>query len=185
MARAVESELDIFQASDSIVPVGAPPWLILAISEIGTLEAPGSQDNPTILAWAKACGGNIAAGYKHDSVPWCKMYVEHCLRTTGYKGTDDLWALNSRLIGTALAGPAIGAIASKARTGGGHTFFVRGKDKFGRIVGVGGNQDDSVCNANFDPAVLKYNWPNGYPLPSLIGMASLPIIATAKFTHEA
>lgn len=185
MARAVESELDIFQPSDSIVPAGAPPWLVLSISEIGTLEGAGGLDNPIILAWARACGGNIAKNYKHDSIPWCKMYVEHCLRTTGFVGNDSLMALDSRKIGTALAGPVVGAIASKSREGGGHTFFVRGKDNLGRIVGVGGNQDNSVCNANFDPNVLKYNWPAGYPVPTLIGMQSLPIIATAKFTHEA
>lgn len=161
-----------------------PPWLKRAVSLIGTLEAPDSRDNPVILAWARACGGNIAATYKHDSVPWCKMFVEYCLRSTGYHGNDTLWALDSRKIGTALADPAVGAIASKARVGGGHTFFVRGRTASGDVlVGVGGNQSDCVCNANFHPSELKYNWPDGYPLPRP-GFANLPVLAAGKFTRE-
>lgn len=163
---------------------GQPPWLVKAISLIGTLEAPGTKDNPVILAWAKACGGNIAATYHHDSVAWCAMFREYCLKSTGYHGVDSLWALDSRNIGTALKGPAVGAIASKSRNGGGHTFIVRGRDKSGHIVGVGGNQSDSVCNANFDPAVLKYNWPAGYPLPAHTTFSALPIVAAGKFTRE-
>ena len=30
-----------------------PPWLATAIGLIGTLEAPGSSDNPVIVAWGK------------------------------------------------------------------------------------------------------------------------------------
>lgn len=166
-------------------PDETPPWLVRAISLIGTLEAPGNQDNPVILSMARACGGNIAAQYKHDSTPWCKMFVEYSLRSTGFKGTDDLWALNSRKIGIQLKGPAVGAIASKERKGGGHTFFVRARTETGHIlIGTGGNQSDAVCNANFDPDVLEYNWPDGYPLPSDIGFAKLPVEAAGKFTRE-
>jgi len=167
----------------TLLPI-EPPWLKRAISLIGTLEPPGNADNPVILAWAKACGGQIAATYKHDATPWCKMFVEFCLRSTGFKGTDDLWALNIRDVGTKLAGPAVGALASKSRDGGGHTFIVRGRTAGGVLIGTGGNQSDAVCNANFDPNVCKYNWPAGYPVPTAVGFKQLPIVAAGKFTRE-
>lgn len=169
---------------NSIVAGKTPPWLQTAIDNIGVLEAPGPADNPTILAWAKECGGYIAANYKHDSVPWCKMYVEYCLRRHGLKMNDSLWALDVRKYGTKLSGPAVGAVASKTRSGGGHTFFVIGRDKAGHIIGVGGNQSDSVCRAPFNSSELKYNWPDGYPLPERIGFASLPIVPSAKFSKS-
>lgn len=175
---------ELTKAAPVAIPNGIPPWLQTAIDNIGVLEKPGSGDNPVILAWAKECGGYIAANYKHDSVPWCKMYVEYCLRKHGYKMNDSLWALDVRKYGTKLSGPAVGAIASKTRSGGGHTFFVIGRDKAGHIIGVGGNQSDSVCRAPFDPASLKYNWPDGYPLPERIGFANLPIVPSAKFSKS-
>lgn len=161
-----------------------PPWLIRADGLVGTLEAPGDRDNLVILAWAAACGGNIARTYKHDATPWCKMFTEYCLLSTGFKGVDSLWALDNRNVGTVLKGPAVGAIATKTRDGGGHTFFVKGRTAAGVLVGVGGNQSDAVCNANFDPASLKYNWPAGYPLPGSVAFSSLPIVSAGKFARE-
>lgn len=161
-----------------------PPWLTKAVSLIGVAEVQGDRDNPVILDWAKACGGAIAKTYKHDSIPWCKMFTEYCLVSTGFRGTDTLWALDNRKVGTALSGPAVGAIATKTRDGGGHTFFVLGKDEHGHIVGVGGNQSDRVCRATFDPAGLKYNWPFGYPVPKKIGIKALPVVDTAPLSKR-
>lgn len=159
-----------------------PPWLEKAISLIGVEEYAGGDDNPLILAWAKQCGGSIAANYKHDATAWCKLFTEYCLVSTGYRGIDSLWALDNRKVGTPLTGPAVGAIASKERTGGGHTFFVIGRTAAGQIVGVGGNQDDRVCRATYPPAILKYNWPDGAMIPGKIGLTSLPLTDSAPLS---
>lgn len=161
-----------------------PPWLAKAISLIGTLEKPGTGDNPVIIKMAQVCGGQIAKTYVHDSIPWCALFREYCLVSTGFRGIDSLWALDSRKIGKKLSGAAVGAIASKSRDGGGHTFFVAGRDANGRIVGVGGNQSDSVSRATFLDSDCQYNWPLGYPLPTLIGVKNLPIVPSAKFSTK-
>ncbi|MCC7047212.1 MAG: TIGR02594 family protein [Alphaproteobacteria bacterium] len=161
-----------------------PPWLKRAIECIGVHEAPGAGDNPKILAWAKACGGEIAKVYRHDSIAWCAMFVNYCLVSTGFKGNDSLWALNMRTLGTALKGPAVGAIASKQRVGGGHTFFVLGRDNAGNVIGVGGNQGDAVNRKAFPLAGLKFNWPAGYALPPAVGLASLPIVDSAPYSQK-
>ena len=58
-------------------------------------------------------------------------------------------------------------------------FFVAGRTSDGMLVGRGGNQSDMVCDALFDPAVCKYNWPKQYPPPPSTGFASLPVVTPA------
>lgn len=162
-----------------------PPWLKTAIESIGIAEVPGKQDNPVILAMAKACGGNIAKTYKHDDIAWCKMFTEYCLVKNGFKGFDSLWALDNIKAGAKLKNAAFGAIATKKRTGGGHTFFVAGRDKNGKIVGVGGNQGDRVSRATFYPSeIISYNWPVGYPEPTKYGFSSLPVVDSAPLSKR-
>lgn len=163
-----------------------PPWLLTAIDCIGIAEGPGDKnDNPVVMAMAKACGGKIAKTYVHDSIPWCKMFVEYCLAKNKLHGNDTLWALDSAKIGTKLSGPAFGAIACKKRTGGGHTFIIAGKDKDGLLVAVGGNQTDRVSRATFKPLeIVSYNWPDGYPLPSKTGLSSLPVVDSAPLSKR-
>lgn len=166
--------------------IKTPPWLATAIASIGIAEGPGDKiDNPVVLAMAKTCGGMIAKTYVHDSIAWCKMFVEYCLAKNGLHGNDTLGALDSAKIGIKLAGAAFGAIACKKRTGGGHTFIIAGKDKNGLLVAVGGNQGDRVSRATFKLSeIVSFNWPNGYPLPEKTGMASLPVVDSAPLSKR-
>lgn len=155
-----------------------PPWFQRATALMGLYEFDGSKDNPAILAMAKACGGNIAKTYVHDSTPWCKLFQNYCMKSTGFPSDDSLWALDSAKYGKKLTGPAVGAIACKKRSGGGHVFFVVGRTSKGEIVGRGGNQDDMVCDALFDPdTIVSYNWPSEYPLPDKQSFAQLPVVS--------
>jgi uncharacterized protein (TIGR02594 family) len=158
-------------------------WLDIMTSILGLYEAPGEADNPNIINMAKACGGKIAATYKHDSTAWCALTTNYCLHTAGLRGDDSLWALDFRKYGVKLPGPAVGAIATKTRDGGGHVFLVVGRTAAGRIVGRGGNQADMVCDETYDPAVLQYNWPPGMQLPAT-GMAILPIVTPKAHVHR-
>lgn len=184
--RATADALDRPAAVSAPVHVtGAPPWLLTAIECIGIAEVKGKGDNPVILAMAKTCGGMIAREYTHDEIAWCKMFTEYCLAKNGLHGIDSLWALDNLKLGKKLSGPAVGAIACKKRTGGGHTFIVAGRDTSGRIVGVGGNQGDRVSRATFKPKeIVGYNWPDGYPLPGNIGLASLPVVDSAPLSKR-
>lgn len=134
---------------------GGPSWLARAVALRGLYEHRGGADNPVILEMARVCGGEIAQSYVHDAIPWCALFVNYCLIASGRAGNDSLWALNFSHYGTRLPGPAVGAIATKRRSGGGgHVFFVLGRDAQGRIVGIGGNQSDMVCDDEFDPNVM-------------------------------
>jgi len=137
-----------------------PKWLKKAEDLLGLYEVTGTKDNPIVLAMAKICGGKIAKTYKHDSIPWCAMFVNYILIVSDLPGNDSLWALDFRKYGFIIRRPALGSIATMTRDGGGHTFFVIGKTKEGKIVGRGGNQNDRVSDALFSPSALKYNSTN-------------------------
>lgn len=162
---------------------GGPPWLARAVALRGLYEHTGSADNPQILEMARICGGNIAKTYKHDSIAWCALFVNYCLVASGYDGNDSLLALDFANYGRRLSGPAVGAIASKKRDGGGHVFIVRGRDDQGRIVGIGGNQSDMVCDDEYDAeAIVAFTWPDDAPLPSsgksMTDLSTLPLVTS-------
>jgi len=171
-------------------PLHLPPWMVRAIALRGLYERSGSADNPVILEMARICGGQIAATYKHDDIAWCALFVNYDLRAAGQPGNDSLWALDFANYGQKLSGPAVGAIACKKRSGGGHVFFVLGRDSAGRLVGIGGNQSDMVCDEVFDAeSIVAYTWPKDYPLPAKVGasmtdLSVLPIVTPAPKAHR-
>jgi uncharacterized protein (TIGR02594 family) len=173
--------------SPAPVPVyGDPPWKRRMDAILGLYEFTGAKDNPAILAMAKACGGKIARDYVHDSIPWCALCANYVLIASGLPGNDSLWALDFAKYGRLLPGPAVGAIASQKRAGGGHVYLVVGRTSDGQLVGRGGNQSDMVCDQLFpaqDPT-RTYTWPTAYPLPVNPGFVNLPVVTPAPKAHK-
>ena len=134
-----------------------PIWIKHAKTFIGLKEGPGAADNPKVVAfYAKAGHPEV----KHDSVPWCAAFVGGVLADKGIKPTGTLWALDYAKYGTKLSKPAVGAIATKKRKGGGHVFFVVGWDAT-HVWGLGGNQGDEVCIVRYPRSILySYTWPS-------------------------
>ena len=61
-----------------------PAWLCHARSLLGTREAPGAANSPTIIGWAKRLGTKaLGMLYNADSVPWCGLFVAHYLTEVG------------------------------------------------------------------------------------------------------
>jgi uncharacterized protein (TIGR02594 family) len=154
-----------------------PLWVIEGLKWLDLHEFREGADNPDILAWAKAEGGDIADAFKHDSIPWCALYANMVLTKVGIKGTETLWALDWSQWGQKLSGPAVGAFAPMKRVGGGHIAIVVGRDKLGNLMCLGGNQDDAVNIKPFPAArPLSFRWPTGVALPLKTGMDSLPVM---------
>lgn len=157
-----------------------PLWVEAGIKLLGTHEGIGAKDNKTIIDWAKDEGGDIAAEYTHDSIPWCALFANHILSSVGLKGTGTLWALDfaGKWPCIRLNGPAVGAFAPMKRSGGGHITCIVGKDQNGNPMGLGGNQGDQVSIEPFALSRMNqgFYWPAGVSVPSYIGMNSLPII---------
>ena len=160
--------------------IGRPLWLEAGLKFVGLKEGAGTADNKTIIDWAKDEGGDIAAEYTHDSIPWCSLFANMIMTKAGIKGTETLWALDwaGKWPSLKILGPAVGAMAPMVRSGGGHIICVVGKDQHGNIMGLGGNQSDKVSVVPFPMSRLNkgFWWPKSVPLPSRIGLSELPVV---------
>lgn len=121
-----------------------PKMLVEALKLYGTVEAAGSKDNPTILAWAAEIG--LAKTYSHDSIPWCGLFIGLVAKRAGKEVVDSpLWALSWADFGKPAAGGAmLGDVLTFKREGGGHVALYVGEDS-GAYHCLGGNQSDQVC----------------------------------------
>lgn len=152
-------------------------WIKEARKHIGLKEIVGAKaHNPTIVQWLKEMGTFPVAAkswYFEDETPWCGLFVGYCLGKSGRAVIKD-WYRAKAWAGaglTKLSKPAYGCIAVKSRQGGGHVFFVVGKNAKGQILGLGGNQGNTVSIVPFNPADIDgYYWPSrlvdGKPVPS-------------------
>lgn len=153
----------------------ALPWLIEARRLLGTAEIVGRGSNPAILSWANGIG----VAYNNDDIPWCGLFVGHCVGAT-LPGeplpANPLGARNWARFGVPCAA-TVGAIAvfwrKSLASGLGHVGFVVGDTPEGPAI-LGGNQGNrvSVIAKPLD-RLIGYRWPSRAPLVT----AALPRVA--------
>lgn len=156
---------------------GFPPWYKVALSLIGTRERSGGAANPVILGWARALG----VPYSSDGIPWCGLFVAHCLASGLPEEplpSNPLGARGFLKFGVPLDKPAPGALLvfsrGAANGSSGHVGFYAGEDAQTFQV-VGGNQADSVSLISIPKhRLLGMRWPRSVPLPSTGGAVAAP-----------
>lgn len=129
---------------------GRPLMIDHALELYGTHEGVGeTDDNPIILAWAQEVG--LQQVYRHDSVPWCGLFMSVVARRAGKTPpTNPLWALNWAGFGVASPQPSLGDVLVFKRPGGGHVGLYVAEDVQPDTNGVsayhvlGGNESDQV-----------------------------------------
>lgn len=122
-----------------------PKMIVEALKLFGTMEKPGSANNPIIVAWAKEVGGEVADVYKADSIPWCGLFMAVVAKRAGKElPRHPLWALSWSAFGAKTGAPALGDVLVFSRNGGGHVGLYVGEDASAFHV-LGGNQSDRVC----------------------------------------
>ncbi len=98
-----------------------PKMIVEALKLFGTMEKPGAANNPTIVAWAKEVGGEVADVYKADSIPWCGLFMAVVAKRAGKEPPKHpLWALSWSAFGAKAPAPALGDVLVFVRSGGGH-----------------------------------------------------------------
>lgn len=154
-------------------------WLRLASSYLGLREYKGNRHNPKILEWWIKLG----LPFRNDETPWCAGYVGGVLEEAGIRSTRSAAArsYNWKRWGMLLHGPAVGAIVSmwrgSKRGAYGHVGFVVGRDRFGNLMVLGGNQGNRVSIRPFNKnRVLSYHWPKNHDVPPKVGFSTLPVI---------
>ena len=156
---------------------GAPPptdltdpilvWFKEATRLIGTREKPGTGNNPAILDWATGAG----IPYKSDDIPWCGLFVGHCITATLGGEPTPANMLGARAwerfgIRTEPTPGAVMVFWRKSLASGlGHVGFYAGEDASAYRI-LGGNQSDSVSLAWVaKDRLLTARWPSTVPPP--------------------
>lgn len=170
--RITQAELDLVRSAIAGTWKPAPPvtptaskepqWMKEARARIGEREIPGPRHNSWIAnGWARLG----APWFNDDETPWCGFFVAHCIDAAGLP--------YPKLFPRALAWsnwgkpcpPAVGAIVTFKRRGGGHVGFLVGENASNFYV-LGGNQSNMV---NIQPiAKSRMNairWPVSMALP--------------------
>lgn len=145
------------------------PWLAEAENLMGTKEVLGSRSNPVILNWADS----LDIHYSGDDVPWCGLFVAHCLGSTMPEEvlpSNPLGARQWDRFGDP-AQPRLGAVMvfwrESQASNKGHVGFYTGEDD-GAYRILGGNQTDKVCLAWIARnRLVKARWPR--TAASLVG----------------
>lgn len=144
---ALATAVSLKTGAPVVAPTGAPliPWMEEAQRLKGVKEVVGKGSNATILKWAAAIGGWVKSYFTDDDIPWCGLFVAHCIGATLSNEplpSNPLGALNWKTFGVA-SKPAPGAILVFRRSGGGHVGFYVGEDATAYHV-LGGNQSNAV-----------------------------------------
>lgn len=122
----------------------SPRMIDEALRLYGIAEVPGAANNPSIMAWAKELGGDVARQYGADSVPWCGLFAGIVAKRAGKPlPVTPLWALSWATFGVDSPSPGLGDILVFKRAGGGHVGFYVAEDATTFHV-LGGNQGDKV-----------------------------------------
>lgn len=138
--------------------IGTLPKLVnAAIQYLGIREVVGKGSNPVIMNMAKEL--NVADIYTDDDMSWCALFINYLCKITGkpivdikgdkYNLLRAKWLLNW---GNAvpIKDMQLGDIGVLNRDGGGHVFIIIAKAKNGNVIGIGGNQSNSVTFSEFD-----------------------------------
>ncbi|WP_306148925.1 MULTISPECIES: TIGR02594 family protein [unclassified Roseibium] len=142
-----------------------PPWLIEAKRLQGVAEVAGRESNPVILNWADG----LDLDYSGDDIPWCGLFVAHCMRIgapDAPQPANVLGARNWQEFGRRVE-PELGAIlvfwrGSKSDWKG-HVGFYLGEDANCYFV-LGGNQSDAVTIARISKhRLLSARIPDSIP----------------------
>jgi uncharacterized protein (TIGR02594 family) len=117
----------------------------IAKTYIGTVEAPGPENNPVVMEMYASVGHDWV---EHDSVAWCAAFVGHCLEKAGLRSTRKLTARSYLDWGIPVAlhdaQPGdIGVIPRGSSSWQGHVFFID-RMEGAWVWGLGGNQSDAV-----------------------------------------
>ena len=155
-------------AKPRAVPRREPAWVAAGRRKIGTREAAGPANNPTILGWAKRLGTRVLGiVYNADDVPWCGVFVATCLEEASVEpATFAVRARSWATWGVNLRAERLspGTVLVFERAGGGHVGFYVGEDATTYHV-LGGNQGDSVSVARLlKSRCIARRWPNGQPV---------------------
>ena len=160
------------------------PWFEEAKELYGTKEFSGTGNNPIIMEWSDS----LDIRYSGDDIPWCGLFVGHCIAATLTEETlpgNPLGARQWAKFGKRIE-PCLGAVMVFWRvskeSGKGHVGFYAGEDDTGYQI-LGGNQSDMVCLTWVSKSrFLEARWPT--TAQSLVNGITLTKMRTEGFSSD-
>ena len=145
-----------------------PLWLAEARRWLGTREVVGTANNPDIMKWAT----DLDQWYPGDDVPWCGLFIAHCMKIGAPNEPQDFNRLGARewlKFGERATSPYWGGVCvfwrESRQSWKGHVAIAVGMTDT-VIRCIGGNQNDSVSIKNFPRSrLLGMRVPKGYSGP--------------------
>lgn len=136
-----------------------PPWLEVAMEELGVCEYPGKKHNPRIVEYHRTTTLKATS----DEVPWCSAFVGWCLEQVGIVGTRSAAARSWMQWGAAHLQAQRGSIVVFRRGSNpaqGHVAFFLERVGDSLVKVLGGNQGNRVSVANYqEKDVIGYRFP--------------------------
>ena len=156
------------QGGVEIVPVEMP-WLLEAYNLIGTQEEPGAGSNEAIVGW----GRTVRINYSDDEIPWCGLFVAHCIGSQLLQEPlpiNPLGARNWHEFGQSCMLPQLGSIMVFWRGSPdgwkGHVGFYWAEDDTCYHI-LGGNQSNCVSIVRLKKErLICARWPVNALLPN-------------------
>ena len=138
--------------------IGPLPKLVAAALQfLGIKEVPGKGSNQVIINMANELG--LQGIYTDDDMSWCAVFINYLCKITGKpivdtKG-DKYNLMRAKWLSNwgnkvAIKDMQLGDIGILNRDGGGHVFIIIAKTPKGNVIGLGGNQSNSVTFSEFD-----------------------------------
>ena len=158
----------LFSEALPVEPADDPsiPWFQEARRLIGVTEVVGPGNNPVIIDWARRGGMD----YRDDDVPWCGLFVAHCISATLAAEKLPANPLGARqwLKFGAPCRPVLGSVLVfwRGHRDGwkGHVGFYVGEEGDAFHV-LGGNQGNKVCITRIaSDRLLDARWPSTAPI---------------------
>lgn len=141
------------ETKEAIDSLDIPEYVKIALKEVGIYEIAGKLHSARVLEYQATTAGK----YTSDEVAWCGAFISWVMKQAGINHGIKVPERAKEWInfGYAVNEPTVGSIAVKSRVGGGHVCIVIGKRKDGKLLCVGGNQNNEVNIAAYDKSVFE------------------------------
>jgi uncharacterized protein (TIGR02594 family) len=157
----VRTSRKLFGDEAALPPGAVLPWMAEAENLMGTREVAGTGSNRVILDWAD----NLDLHYPGDDVPWCGLFVGHCVASSLPEEVLPPNPLGARQWGAfgEPTQPRRGAVLvfwrESKNSGKGHVGFYTAESATAYRI-LGGNQSNQVSLAWIGKdRFLKARWP--------------------------
>ena len=158
-----------------------PSFVKTALKEVGIAESHGKDHNKRVLEYQATTSGK----YTDDETPWCGAFVSWVFTKSNIKHGIKIpeRARDWSSFGSPTNNPIVGTIAVKSRVGGGHVCIVVGKDKYGNLLCVGGNQNNEVNIGTYKKEVFESF--RNHTSMNVVSLPTVDIKSSASVSSEA